>query len=298
VTALVRRAMPALGISGVTALQILTVLVLANRVQGGVIAAQIGLTFASVVVALGATPVALALLPHLSRLSTQGDRHGFQETWLRGVGLALFVTVPAAVGFLVLARPLAELVAVGRMGSSAGVALVAVMIPALAPGIIGWGLFQVLSYAFYARKDTRTPLRSMVVQAATFLVLATSALVVDTRHVPVVLGLSFSTANTVGACHLVIRLRQGSEPGERRFGSSAWRVVAGAAVMAVPVWTITLLVPRWVGGRGGWAIALAAAAIVGAAVYLLLQAWWRSPELAWVTEGLARRRSRVGSDSG
>jgi putative peptidoglycan lipid II flippase len=298
VTALVRRAMPALGISGVTALQMLLVLVLANRVQGGVIAAQIGLTFSSVIVALGATPVALALLPRLSRFFVEDDRDGFQDAWLRGVALTFFVTVPAAAGFLVLARPLAEVVAVGRMGSSAGVQLVATMIPALAPGIIGWGLFQVLANAFYARKDTRTPLRSMVVQAATFLVLAISALVVDTAHVLVVLGLSFSAANTVGVCHLAVRLRAGSDRVSGRLGSSVRRVVGGTAVMAVPAWAITVLVPSWIGGRAGWWIALITATLVGAAVFLLLQAWWRAPELTWLTGGLARTRGRDGGDPG
>jgi putative peptidoglycan lipid II flippase len=57
-------------------------------------------------------------------------------------------------------------------------------------------------------------------------------------------------------------------------------------------------VPSWIGGRAGWWIALITATLVGAAVLLLLQAWWRAPELTWLTGGLARTRGRDGGDPG
>jgi putative peptidoglycan lipid II flippase len=298
VTALVRRAMPALAVAGVAALQMLAVLVLANRVAGGVVAVQIGLTFYYFVVALGASPVALSLLPRLARLDTPADRREFRDTLDRGVALALFVTVPAAVGYVVLARPLAEVIAVGRMDSAAGVQLVATTLAALAAGIVGEGLFQVLTYAFYARKDTRAPLRSMAVRAGTFAVLASSALVVRPAAVPLVLGLSFSAANLVGAWHLSVRLRRELGKAGGHLTSCVRRVAGGVAVMAVPVWAVTVLVPRWVGGRPGSWIAVVTAAVLGVAVFLLLQAWWRAPELGWVTAGLGRSGKRGAAAAG
>jgi putative peptidoglycan lipid II flippase len=293
VTALVRRALPALGLAGLAALQLLTLLVLSNRVAGGVVAAQMGLTFFFFVVALGATPVALSLLPRLARLHAAGDSRGFRETWMRGVALTLFVTVPAAVGYLVLAGPLAEVVAVGRMATDDGVHLLTVAIAALAPGIVGEGVFQVLTYVFYARHDTRTPLRSMGVQAVTFLALAGTVLLVDDTAVPLVLGLSLSVATTVGACHLAAQLRRDPDRTAGRLVPSIRRVAAGTVLMAAPAWAVGVLVPRWVEGRAGAAVAVVGAAALGAAVYLLLQAWWRSPELAWLTGDLGRGRSRT-----
>jgi putative peptidoglycan lipid II flippase len=182
------------------------------------------------------------------------------------------------------------------MSDADGVRLVTVAIAALALGIVGEGLFQVLTYVSYSRQDTRTPLRSMAVQAVTFLVLAGNAFLVDGPALLIVLGLSFSVATTVGACHLAARLRKDSDRTVGRLGPSIRRVAAGTALMAVPAGAVAVLIPRWVDGRAGASVAVVAGALVGAIVYVLLQAWWRSPELAWLTPTLVRGRSRMVRD--
>ncbi|WP_177212948.1 murein biosynthesis integral membrane protein MurJ [Geodermatophilus ruber] len=301
VRALARRAMPALGVAALAALQMLAVLLLANRVPGGVVAAEMGMTFYQVVVALGAAPVALALLPRLARLHADGNRRQFQDAFARGVALILFVSVPAAVGYVVLARPLAEVLSVGRMGSTAGVHLVATAIAAFAPAVVGQGLFHVLSYTCYARQDTRTPLRSMTVQTGVFVVLASGAFLVAPTNVLAVVGLSFSTATLVGAAHLGVRLRRDTGKVGGRLVPCLRRVAAGTVLMIPPAWAVAFLVPRWIDSRPGWLIAAVTAALVGAAVFLLVQAWWRAPELAWVIGSLGRARRRAdvaGGDLG
>jgi putative peptidoglycan lipid II flippase len=300
VRALVRRAMPALALAGVTALQPLVLLVLANRVAGGVVAVQMGLVFYTLVIALAVTPVALSLLPRLSRLHAQGNADGFREVLVRGLSLVLFVTVPAAVGYVLVARPLAEVVAVGRMSSHQSALLIAMTIAAIAPGLVGDGIFRVLTYTFYARHDTRAPLRSMAAQAATFLGLACCAFLVPPAAVPVALGLAYSAASTVGAWHLALHLRASVSGVGARLAPCVRRVSAGAAAMAVPVAAVVFLVPRALDGRLGWTVATAGAVVLGAAVFVLLQAWWRAPELAWLAGGLRPRRSakaRIAAES-
>ena len=53
---------------------------------------------------MGATPVALSLLPRLARMHENGDMAGFRDTLVRGMALGFFIAVPAAVGYLVLER--------------------------------------------------------------------------------------------------------------------------------------------------------------------------------------------------
>ena len=92
----------------------LTLLLLASRVAGGTVALQMALNFYYLPVALVATPVGLALLPRLSRLHRDEDRGPFGEAFVGGLGLALFLAVPAAVGYLLLAGPVAHVVLAGR----------------------------------------------------------------------------------------------------------------------------------------------------------------------------------------
>jgi len=73
VRVVIRRALPSLAQAGLASLQVLTLLMVANRLPGGVIAFQIGLNFYYLAIAVGATPVALSLLPRLARMHLDGD---------------------------------------------------------------------------------------------------------------------------------------------------------------------------------------------------------------------------------
>ena len=298
VTALVRRTVPALGLAGLTALQLLTLLVLGNRVPGGVVSLQVGLTFYFFLIALGVTPVALSLLPRLARLHRRHEQTLFRETLVRGVALALFLTVPGVLGYLAISTQLAEVMSIGKMGSATGTALVAASMLSLGPGILGETVFVIATYAFYARQQTRPPLRSMMVQAVCFMALAGLTFLVRGIAVPIVLGLAWSVASIVGAWHLVASLRKIVEGVVTPLGPPLRRIALAAVVMVVPVRAVAELVPRWVDGRLGSSVAVVAAVAVGAAVFLLLQALWHAPELAWVSGGMVQVRRRVRPGGG
>jgi putative peptidoglycan lipid II flippase len=286
VRVVVRRALPSLGQAGLVALQTLTLLTLANRVPGGVVAFQIALSFYYLAIALGATPVALALLPRLARMHLDGDRVAFRDTLVRGLALGFFVTIPAAVGYLVLAHPLARAVSYGRMGSAAGITMIAVSLAALATAVVSQTVFLIATYASYARENTRSPLRSMVLQAGTCLGLASLAPLVHGPAVLVLLGLAFSAAVTVGAVHLGMRV-------QARPGPSLVTITVGALAMAVPAWLAARLVPAWIGPPLGAATGLLVAVAVGGTVYLAVEKAWHAPELAWLAGGFGHLRGKA-----
>lgn len=300
VRVVIRRTMPSLAQASLYVIQLLAILLVVNRVPGGVVAFQIGLNFYTLAVAIGATPVALSLLPRLARIHVQGDMALFRDTMVRGFALGLFVTVPAAVGLLTLAAPLARAVSFGRMGSATGVAMVEVTIATLAMGVIAQTIFMIGMYASYARKDTRSPLRSMFVQAATCLALLTGALFLHGTAVVGAAGLAFSTSMIVAACHLNADVRRRAWGGSARLLPSAARIAVGAAVMAAPAWLTAIVLTHVVSGQLGDWLALFAATAVGCATFVGVQALWRTPELSWVTGGLAHmlgRGSRVVSET-
>jgi putative peptidoglycan lipid II flippase len=290
VRVIVRRALPSLAQAGLVALQVLTLLVLANRVPGGVVAFQLALSFYYLAIALGATPVALSLLPRLARMHHRGETRLFRDTVARGLAQAFFLTVPAAVGYLVLAEPLARAVAFGQMNSVQGVTMVAASMAALTVASLGQTAFLIATYVSYARQDTRSPLLSMLVQAATCLILLGLTLPASGTSVLVAIGLAFSASVVAAAGHLLTRVLRGLERGTARLAPSLGRIVAGAVAMAGPAWLVAMMVSRWAGAPLGLAAGIGA----GAAVYLALQALWRSPELAALTGGLRLMRARAG----
>jgi murein biosynthesis integral membrane protein MurJ len=294
VRVVIRRALPSLAQAGLVALQVLTLLVVANRLPGGVVAFQIALNFYYLAIALGATPVALSLLPRLARMHLDGDVTAFRDTLVRGLALGFFITIPAAVGYLVLAVPLAHAISFGRMDGAAAVTMVAVSLAALSLAVVGQTAFMIATYASYARKDTRSPLISMLLQAVVCLGLVPIALFTHGWHVLLVLGLALSVAVTAAACHLTARLwRKLSGRGSQRLAPSLVKITAGAVIMAGPAWLVATSVPERLGRPLGPRAGILAGAAVGAVIYLGLQAMWRTPEFGWLADGLGHLRGKA-----
>ena len=295
VLAVGRRAVPALGQAGLEAFQLLILLIAANRLPGGIVAFQIALSFYFLSNALGTAPVALSLLPRLSRMHAAGDTTGFRETLVRGLALGFFITIPAAVGYLVLAVPLARAVSFGQMDSAAGVAMVTQALAALSGAVIAQTAFMIGTYASYARKDTRSPLSSMMLQTAVCLALASLSLLVQGTAVLLMLGLAVSGSTALAACHLMAKIRRtlGGRGSIKELAPSLARFAVGAAIMAGPAWVTARAVSGWLGRPLGPRVGIIAAALVGVAVFVAVQALWRTPEVTWLSGGLSQMRRKA-----
>jgi putative peptidoglycan lipid II flippase len=290
----VRRAVPSLAQAGLLALQVLTLLAIANRLPGGVVAFQIALNFYYLAIALGAAPVALSLLPRLARQHMNGDTAAFRDTLVRGLALGFFLTIPAAVGYLALAVPLARGISFGRMDGHGAITMVAVSLAALAVAVVGQTAFLIATYASYAKKDTRSPLKSMVLQAIVCLSVASTALRMHGSAVLLVLGLALAAAVATAACHLMALVwRDLTDGGTERLTPSLAKFVAGAVIMAGPAWVTATTIPHWLGRPLGPRVAIVAAAVVGGAIFLGLQGLFRTPELGWLAGGLGHMRGKA-----
>jgi putative peptidoglycan lipid II flippase len=114
---------------------------------------------------LGVFGVALGtvILPSLSRHHVATDREGFAKALDWGVRTALLISVPAMLALVLLAKPiLATLLQHGRF-TAHDVDMAALSLSALSFGLPAFALVKVVAPAFYARQDTKTPVRAAVV---------------------------------------------------------------------------------------------------------------------------------------
>jgi len=286
------RSLPSLAQAALAAFQLLILLVFADRVAGGVVAFQLAMNFYFLPIALGATPVALSLAPRLSRLHAAGDDAAFRDAFVRGLVFALFVAVPAAAGYLAIRAPIARAIAYGGFGTETGTALIATALGALAVGVLGETAFLVATYACYAREDTRTPMYAMVAQLVVCLGGACLAPTQTGPAVLAVLGLSMSAGTLVGAGLLLWSLLRGLPPGAESLARPVLRITGVAVLMAAPAWLVGRTITGAVGGGTGGVLGVAAATLVGAAVYGGAQAWLGAPELSWITDSLRAKLGR------
>ena len=114
---------------------------------------------------LGIFGVALGtvILPSLSRHHVATDREGFSKALDWGLRTALLISVPAMFALVLLAKPiLATLLQHGRF-TPHDVDMAALSLSALSFGLPAFALVKVVAPAFYARQDTKTPVRAGIV---------------------------------------------------------------------------------------------------------------------------------------
>ena len=290
VRTLVRRMVPSLGYAGLNVLRLFAVLVVANRVPGGVVAFQLALNFFYLPVAVGARPVGVALLPRLARLHAEGALARFRDQFLSGVAVSLFITVPAAVAYGVLAFPLARSVAFGEMSTPTGRRLVALSLMALAVGVVGEAVFVMATFASYAVGDAGSPFRSSLVRTGVVLAGMVLAFTRTGPSVLVVLGLALSASNLLAAVHLSTRLQRKLPPSGEHLSPALVRALAASALMVAPAYLLATGIPRLLGGRQGHLAGTALAAVAGACVYVVAQRRWHSAEWQWLRASSGSRR--------
>jgi putative peptidoglycan lipid II flippase len=136
---------------------LVVVLMLGNRVEGGVAAYQWAYTFFYVPHALVAVPIGSVLFPAITEHAARGETAAFVARVREGLAMLAFLLVPAAGLAVVLGVPAAALALHYGAMTEAGAALVGRTFASFALGLPGYSAFVMLTRAFYAVADTRTP---------------------------------------------------------------------------------------------------------------------------------------------
>ncbi|HEX2574763.1 MAG TPA: lipid II flippase MurJ [Aquihabitans sp.] len=251
-----------------TQLLLVTVLVLGNRVEGGVVAYQVGFQFFLLPYALFALPVLTGLFPTMSRRFVAGDEAGFADAVRRGVRTIAYLVAGAAALLGALGGLVSRGVLFGET-TPAGAAQVAGALAGFAPGLVGYALFLFASRVSYARGDTRTPaLVSLVVVVAGSAAMVLASAMVPDRHRVTALAAGHSFTYLVGAAALLGRTAATGSPRPASLLAEVARPVAAAsAVGAVLAAAVAVADPS---GRAAVLAALAVLGAAGTAGYLVL----------------------------
>jgi putative peptidoglycan lipid II flippase len=240
--------------------------------------------------------VAQAVLPSMSRQAAAGDMEALKDSLTFGLKLTLFITIPAMAGLMVASTPIFSLL---FMGGAFGYDKAVKSSEALfyySMGLSVIALVRVLVPAFYAMKDTRTP----VVTAffAFLLNLGFSLLLMrPLLHGGLALATTLSAVGNLALLLWFLRKKIG------RFGGRAVFVSgAKAAVASVPMALLVGYVLRF----GDWSatghklekgLVLSVAVGGGIAVYLVCARLAGCEEVTAVGKILRKRfNRRIGGE--
>jgi putative peptidoglycan lipid II flippase len=245
---------------------------------------------------LGLFGVALGTvtLPLLSRLAVGGDMSSFRAELARAMRLAFLLTLPSAVGLMILAEPIISVLYQHGRFDAHQTAEAAAALRFYAIGLCGYAALKVLVNAFYALDRRKTPM--MVSFAAVGLNLLFNWIFtfrLGWGH----RGLAFSTGcvASFNFLFLYVLMRQRLERLEtRRMLAMLGRVVVACAALAIICGaSLHWLLAQWatqafISKLG----ALLGTMVVGALVFLACAAALRIPELETIKLLLRRRLRR------
>lgn len=238
-----------------------------------------------------AQAVATAAFPTFAEQAARGEQASMRHTLATTLRMVFFVTLPAAVGLLVLRRPLVALLFERGAFQASSTDAVAWALAFYALGLVGHAGVEIIVRAFYALHDTWTPVWVGGLAMSLNVVLSLTlpgvfAWMGLPAHGGLALANSVATLLEMGGLMALLRPRLGGLEG-RALGTSVARsgLAAGAMGFLLVLWQQALP------GASG-AVVGAGGILLGAGAYLLAAVFIGMDEIHFSLRRLSRRSEK------
>jgi putative peptidoglycan lipid II flippase len=231
--------------------------------------------FQSLPVSLFGISLATAAFPVLAAHFARQEEAAFTAAWARALARIFFFTIPAAVGMMLLAQPIVATFLEGGRFTAEDTRLTALALGAFAWAIVFESAVHLLARTFYARHDTVTPMKVILVATVVNALVSISL----SRVIGVVaLPLGFS-AMTLTQMLALLWLLRGRLPSLRpeillpALGKTILAAVAMVGVVAIVRWQV-----------GNTVLELGLGLLLGAGGFFTAAYLLRMPELVAVQD--------------
>lgn len=229
------------------------------------------------------------LLPTISRQLGAGEEGQAINTQNRGMELALLLTLPATVALIVCGLPItAALFGYGRYGPD-DVLATSQALAAFSIGLPSYILVKVLTPGYYARHDTRTPVRFAVISMVVNLVL-NLAFIPTIGHIGPPLATAIAATVNVALLYFTLQKR-GHFVADAQLIRRGWRLALAALLMGAAMWPLLGFFMPYTDGNW-WMRGAAMAVLVGTGclVYAIATLALRAFTIADLKSQFSRKR--------
>ena len=289
-------------IIGTAALQVNVVVntVFATSVAEGAVV-WLGNAFRLIYLPIGIFGVAIstATLPVTSRAAAMENLDEFRRTLASSLRLTLLLTIPSAVGLIVLSRPIIALIY--QYGRFTGIDTdkTAEALAYYAIGLTAYSTVRVLAPSFFALRETRIPMLASLLSIV--INYAVAKIAVDylmMGHIGLALSISAVATVNFAVLFFFMSRKLGGVEGRSLFGVFA-KVTLASAVMGAVCWLVSHRIENYLGLDGLFArlINVGVTIAVGIVVFYLSARLLKVRELTQLTGALERKfgaRLRAG----
>jgi putative peptidoglycan lipid II flippase len=262
---------------------------LASRmVDGSVTGLRYGFSLMLMAQAVIAQSVAIAAMPTFSTQFALGKldemRHSLSSS-LRGV---IFLALPASIGLILLRQPIVAMLYQRGEFDARMTSLVAWALLWYAAGMVGHSILEVLTRAFYAQHDTKTPVIVGVIAMGLNVVFSFVFSILFEKigwmpHGGLALANTVATALEVTTLLILMHKRLNGINGSHILHGGL-QTIGGTLAMSFAV----LLCLRFLSDRSAWLLTISGIA-AGGLVYALTMMFLRVPELTVLLSAVRRR---------
>jgi putative peptidoglycan lipid II flippase len=260
---------------------------------GSIVAINIAFTLMMIPEIAIAQSMAIAALPSFSKQVASGkltDMRSSLTSLLRGL---LYLAIPASLGLMLLRTPLIAVIYQHGIFDSHSTQLVAWALLFYAAGLVGHSVVEVVSRAFYALHDTKTPVFVGIIMMSLNIGLSLLFSSLFARwgwmpHGGLALANSLATFLEMGVLLIFMRRKLSGLEG-RKVLDGVVKALAAGGMMSLALWgwlALTALLSIWLVALGGVAI--------GILVYVVGLFILRVPEIKTVLLLASRLVSRLG----
>jgi len=259
-----------------------------QMIEGSVAGLQYGFSLMLMAQAAIAQSVAIAAMPTFSAQFALGKLDEMRASLASSIRGVIFLALPASIGLVLLREPIVTLLYQHSSSDTGLPALIAWALLWYAAGMIGHSILEVLTRAFYAQHDTKTPVivGGIAMGLNVVFSFAFSSMFVRIGWLPHGgLALANSLATALEATTLFVILRQ------RLNGINELNILRGGLLSTAGTLGMSVTVYfclSFFTGQPAWLLTITGIA-AGGVVYALMMAALRVPELEALTGAIRRR---------
>lgn len=262
-----------------------------QMVLGSVAGLQYGFSLMLMAQAAIAQSVAIAAMPTFSAQFALGRLDEMRASLASSIRGVIFLALPASIGLILLREPIVAMLYQRGQFDARMTSLVAWALLWYAGGMVGHSVMEVLTRAFYAQHDTKTPVIVGVIAMGLNVVFSITFASLFEKigwmpHGGLALANSLATALEVTVLFIIMR--------KRLRGINDFHILRGGLMSTggtLAMSAAVLLCLRFITGQPAWLLAISGI-VAGGLAYVAAMAVLRVPELEALVGAVRRRLNK------
>ncbi len=234
------------------------------------------------------TTISAVMYPMISKMAVQGNFDGLKSSVSEAINLINLFVVPATFGAMIFAEPIVRFLFGRGAFDPEAISMTSIALFYYSIGMVGFGLREIISRAFYSMQDTKTPMVNAAMAVSMNIVLN----IILSRYMGIG-GLALATSISAVFCTglLFINLRKKVGPfGMKDTVVSFVKILVSSAGMGIAAYiSYVFLLPRISGN-----LSLIISICVGALVYSVIVYFIKIKEVDTLVDA-AKKKLKTGA---